>query len=111
MADVNKGFSTIDNVQEALDSLILALFEAMRASNGESHDSSQATESFAMQYVKTLDIIDCLAGIEKPKCELRAELQSLDREYKATADRVLGMQTELLSLESEIEARLNNEFS
>lgn len=111
MTDINERFTTIDSVQEALDSLILSLFEAMRASNGEAQDSAEATESFAMQYVKTIDIIDSLVGIGKSKEELRAELHSVDREYKATADRVLDMQKELLTLESHIENRLNNEFS
>jgi hypothetical protein len=103
----HQGVTSIDDVQDNLDAMILALFEAMRgASAFEALNSEQAAQPFLRSYFKTVDSIDMLRGIDKTRDEILNEIALVQRTYAESKRNVLRLQNELIMEAHRIEEDL-----
>ena len=87
--------TTIEDVQDCVDKLVLNIFEAAR---GHSDPSSgpQRAELLVTVFKESNDTVNRLAGIDKTKAQQEIYLAELSKEYESLKIDVMKLEEELL---------------
>ncbi len=97
--------SSLDDVQDSLDSLVLALFNSIRSHNIE--DNSLVLTELTTEYHKTITQIDNLHGNKRKAKEQIEEIKYLQQEIKEIKETIGNLEDELQEMERKCENELN----
>ena len=92
-ADHNKATS-VDDIHELADKLMLTVFEAMRGTN-ESCDTSEIADKIMNIYSTTTTSIDTLIGISRSQIEQESELLDLSNRLNEAKNNVKKCKSQL----------------
>lgn len=98
---------SVDDIQSQVDSLMLAVFEAMRcdgSTNGASADDSSST--ILAKYKGLIDSIDNIVGIHRTQVNQEEDIKSLSGELAHSRQRILDLEAKLKEVSGEIDDRL-----
>lgn len=106
--------SSIESVQNHLDSFMLAVFEAARG-HGVANEENCALEDCAAtraaevktQFEILSNLIDNLMGIDKTAQQLEDEIKESAAAYHCARDRVLGLEQKLHDLMKDVDHTLD----
>ena len=107
--------TTIEDVQENLDRMMLTIFEAALKSNAACTDDSSTVVAEAVEsgrlineaYAKTRQSIQCLSGIDRSKDQQLQSIDHLDCKYEEARLRVLQLEIELRRIGRIVDEELN----
>ena len=97
--------SSIEDVQSALDELMLSVFEAARVTDANGGVEA-AKASIMAKYEATLAAVDTLDGIDVTEEEQLATIRQLSEEYEAARLLVLQMRDKVQALEGQAAVQL-----
>jgi predicted nucleic acid-binding Zn-ribbon protein len=115
---VNKlAMASLEDVQDGIDSLVLAFFESVRGHNNNNNNSSSSgvtIEHLYEQYQKTIDLADQLIGGNRTAQEQVNEIESLQAEISEVKGSISSLEEKLQDIDnrctSELKAILTDEL-
>ena len=94
--------STIEDVQNGIDDLLLSLFSAVHMEDTREKSEEKVLASFG----HVMGVIDNLDGIDMKEEESLEKMRVIDAEYEATRSRVLALQKEVKEMESSVDCKV-----
>jgi hypothetical protein len=102
--------TTIDEIHDSVDALVLSVFEAMRLSaasiSGSGSEPNIAVAAIHEKLLGTCSKIDKLVGIDRSSEERTAVLHQLSTDYQTARDRTLCLEKQLLDIQASVDARI-----
>lgn len=102
--------TTVDDVHEHVDGLVLSVFEAMRTACQNDADLETGRTSILQQYVAAQSVIDNLKGISRSSTERITALNDASLKYKAAKKRIIDLEEMLRKNKEDIDGRLQTEL-
>lgn len=98
--------TTVDDVHDLIDKLVLSIFETMRTSPDNYYDSDAIAANVGTIYKQTVAAIDNLTGINHKEEEQLATIKSLSEAYDESRKQVLLLESELIRLQNSVDIKL-----
>ena len=98
--------TSIDRVQNAVDKLILELFEVVRGHNDTTETPENKATKLTKAYTEALTSVDELLGIEKSKEEQEEYLEQASKEYEELKGQVLALEKNVRALVGHVDQEL-----
>ena len=98
--------TTITQLQNAVDKLLLETFEVVRGHSDTSEIPFQKAIKLQVAYDEALKSVDELLGINKTKQEQEAYLQRAANEYEQLKQEVVALESKLRNVAGQVDAEL-----
>ena len=98
--------TTITELQNAVDKLLLEAFEVVRGHSDTSEIPFQKAKKLQVAYEEALKSVDDLLGINKSKYEQDAYLQRAANEYEQLKREVVALESNLRDVAGQVDAEL-----
>ena len=98
--------TSIDRVQDAVDKLVLELFEVVRGHSDTTETPEDKAAKLTKAYTEALASVDDLLGIEKSKEEQEAYLEQASKEYEELKGQVLALEKNVRTLGGQVDQEL-----
>jgi hypothetical protein len=98
--------TTITELQNAVDKLLLETFEVVRGHSDTSETPLIKAKKLQVAYEEALKSVDELLGINKSKEEQEAYLQHAAKEYEALKQEVVALESKLRGVAGQVDVEL-----
>mmetsp|Transcript_7251 Transcript_7251/g.12057 ORF Transcript_7251/g.12057 Transcript_7251/m.12057 type:complete len:127 (+) Transcript_7251:116-496(+) len=95
--------TSVDDLQNQIDQMVLTVFEAVRNASSADADPSDQAGTILDLYNNAVNSVDSLVGIDRKEAEQLQQLDELSSSYEASRSNVLLLEQELLTLKCSIE--------
>lgn len=109
----NSGSSSIEDIQDSFDELVLSIFEAVRSHDQDSNavQPSQNVLAINTNYEKVKNHINNLRGLNISHEEQSKQYEELCERYKTLRSETLALESNLYSTVEKIDTKLTYELS
>lgn len=111
--DIQDSFSSVEDIQDSFDELILSIFEAVRSHDQDSSTMQPNLKVLAINenYEKVKKHIDNLNGLNISNEEQSKQFTELSEKYTTLRSEILTLESDLYATVEKIDTKLTNELS
>lgn len=98
--------TSVDDVHDGVDALVLSVFEAMRAAATPDLKAAVDTAEIERKLSSVCNTIDRLVGIDRTNAARKEVLQQTTADYQAARERTLELEERLRAMQASVSKRI-----
>jgi TolA-binding protein len=98
----------LEDVQDGVDSLVLAFFDSVRGHSKDKSSSGASIEHLQEQYQKTMDLIDHLLGGNRTAQEQLNEIEALQSQISEVKGSISSFEEKLQEIDDQCTSELKS---